>query len=120
MSWGKPTDINRTVVRGRIHEQWVYSGGSYLYFDDGLQPEFKTEGAVKAVSWRKRPKRRPGLVCLFLLKPPGCCLGLFAGEVRSNYPARQARVTMDYGPAIRFRTASHLDCKSRVSLCHDR
>ncbi len=36
MSWGKPGEINRTVQNGRVHEQWVYGDGNYLYFDDGL------------------------------------------------------------------------------------
>jgi hypothetical protein len=35
-SWGKPRSVNRTVVAGHIHEQWVYSGSSFLYFDDGI------------------------------------------------------------------------------------
>ncbi len=34
-SWGKPIEINRTVVKGIISEQWVYSGQSYLYFTNG-------------------------------------------------------------------------------------
>lgn len=33
-SWGKPSDINRTINQYGTHEQWVYEGGSYLYFDD--------------------------------------------------------------------------------------
>lgn len=36
MSWGKPNDINRTIVAGRVHEQWVYDSNSYLYFEDGI------------------------------------------------------------------------------------
>ncbi|HWA89330.1 MAG TPA: hypothetical protein VG889_04805 [Rhizomicrobium sp.] len=36
MSWGAPSDINRTIVGGRhVHEQWVYDH-SYLYFDGGI------------------------------------------------------------------------------------
>ena len=34
-SWGKPTDINRSVGSWGIHEQWVY-GDTYLYFEDGV------------------------------------------------------------------------------------
>jgi hypothetical protein len=36
LSLGEPLDTSRTVVGGRTHEQWVYAGGNYLYFDDGL------------------------------------------------------------------------------------
>lgn len=35
-SWGKPEDINKTTGSWGIHEQWVYSGGSYLYFENGI------------------------------------------------------------------------------------
>ena len=34
-AWGEPTDINRTITKYSVHEQWVYSHSSYLYFDDG-------------------------------------------------------------------------------------
>lgn len=34
--WGKPNDINRTTNSYGVREQWVYSSGSYLYFDDGV------------------------------------------------------------------------------------
>jgi len=34
-SWGKPKDINRTVSRYSVHEQWVYSN-AYLYFENGV------------------------------------------------------------------------------------
>ncbi len=33
-SWGEPNDINRTVGRWGVHEQWVYDG-TYLYFENG-------------------------------------------------------------------------------------
>lgn len=32
---GKPLEINRTVTSSYTHEQWVYSQGLYLYFDNG-------------------------------------------------------------------------------------
>lgn len=35
-AWGNPEDINRTIVRGNINEQWVYSLDCYLYFDNGV------------------------------------------------------------------------------------
>jgi hypothetical protein len=35
MSRGKPTSVNRTIVGGHVHEQWVYGEGSYLYFENG-------------------------------------------------------------------------------------
>ena len=35
-SWGEPDDINRTISRAGVREQWVYGMGSYLYFEDGI------------------------------------------------------------------------------------
>lgn len=35
-SWGSPYDVNNTIVAGNHHEQWVYSRGNYLYFDNGI------------------------------------------------------------------------------------
>jgi hypothetical protein len=35
-SWGRPFSINRTTNAYGTREQWVYSGGNYLYFDDGI------------------------------------------------------------------------------------
>lgn len=34
-SWGKPDHINTTTTRYGVHEQWVYGGGNYLYFENG-------------------------------------------------------------------------------------
>lgn len=34
-AWGAPDDINRTIGSWGTHEQWVYSGGNYLYFENG-------------------------------------------------------------------------------------
>ncbi|WP_052352792.1 hypothetical protein [Neobacillus dielmonensis] len=34
-SWGKPQDINTTITQFGTHEQWVYGGGNYLYFENG-------------------------------------------------------------------------------------
>jgi len=37
MAWGKPKDINRTVTRYSIDEQWVYGDfGPYVYLEDGV------------------------------------------------------------------------------------
>ena len=33
-SWGRPESINRTETANVKHEQWVYGGGKYLYFND--------------------------------------------------------------------------------------
>jgi len=33
-SWGKPDDINRSVGSWGVHEQWIYSSGTYLYFEN--------------------------------------------------------------------------------------
>ena len=35
-AWGKPKDINKTISANRVHEQWVYGLGSYLYFEQGI------------------------------------------------------------------------------------
>ena len=35
-AWGAPYDINRTVTRNCIHEQWVYGIGRYLYFEGNI------------------------------------------------------------------------------------
>ncbi len=41
-SWGKPSDINRSVSNYGVSEQWVYgSYGTYLYFDDGILTSFQ-------------------------------------------------------------------------------
>lgn len=34
--WGEPNDINRTITAHGTREQWVYGGGNYLYFEDGI------------------------------------------------------------------------------------
>jgi hypothetical protein len=39
-SWGKPEAINRTVVSGLVHEQWVF-GSTYLYFENGILTAFQ-------------------------------------------------------------------------------
>ena len=36
LSWGEPYDINRTITKGRVFEQWVYSMGTYLYFENDV------------------------------------------------------------------------------------
>jgi len=38
MSWGNPSDINRTITAYGVYEQWVYGTYShrYLYFEDGI------------------------------------------------------------------------------------
>ena len=33
--WGRPLRKNRTTTAAGVHEQWVYGGGNYLYFQDG-------------------------------------------------------------------------------------
>ncbi len=35
-SWGKPMNINRSTGRWGDHEQWVYYGSNYLYFENGI------------------------------------------------------------------------------------
>jgi hypothetical protein len=34
--WGKPSKINKTTTKYGVQEQWVYSGGRYVYFEDGV------------------------------------------------------------------------------------
>lgn len=34
-AWGNPKQINRTITASIIYEQWVYSAGRYLYFENG-------------------------------------------------------------------------------------
>ena len=34
-AWGKPNDINKSIGSWGVHEQWCYSFGSYLYFENG-------------------------------------------------------------------------------------
>jgi hypothetical protein len=36
LSWGKPKEINRTNTPGSNSEQWVYTQGNYLYFENGI------------------------------------------------------------------------------------
>lgn len=35
-SWGKPQRVNTTKSAYGVHEQWVYGGHNYLYFEDGI------------------------------------------------------------------------------------
>lgn len=35
-SWGKPIRINTTTNKWGVSEQWVYGGGNYLYFQNGI------------------------------------------------------------------------------------
>ncbi|WP_305825797.1 hypothetical protein [Massilia brevitalea] len=35
-NWGSPQRINRTTGSFGVHEQWVYSGGNFLYFENGV------------------------------------------------------------------------------------
>jgi len=35
-SWGRPNSVNRTSTSRGTHEQWVYGGHNYLYFEDGI------------------------------------------------------------------------------------
>ena len=35
-SWGRPQSINTTTYTFGTHEQWVYGGRNYLYFENGI------------------------------------------------------------------------------------
>jgi hypothetical protein len=39
--WGKPYEVNTTVVASGRHEQWIYNRG-YLYFQDGILTGIQT------------------------------------------------------------------------------
>jgi hypothetical protein len=36
LSWGEPEDINKTILKNSVSEQWVYEYNNYVYFDDGI------------------------------------------------------------------------------------
>lgn len=44
-SWGRPEKVNRSVYSFGIHEQWVYGGSNYLYFEDGRLTSIQTGGS---------------------------------------------------------------------------
>lgn len=35
-SWGRPSGVNKTHTSAGTTEQWVYGGGNYLYFRNGI------------------------------------------------------------------------------------
>ncbi len=35
-AWGEPLYVNSTIVKGLVHEQWVYGWHNYLYFDNNI------------------------------------------------------------------------------------
>lgn len=35
-SWGRPQKVNKSTTVYGVREQWVYGGGNYLYFEDGV------------------------------------------------------------------------------------
>ncbi|WP_115098956.1 tetratricopeptide repeat protein [Paraburkholderia lacunae] len=39
--WGRPERINRTHTASGTDEQWVYGGGNYLYFRNGILESFQ-------------------------------------------------------------------------------
>jgi hypothetical protein len=41
-AWGKPNNINRSIYSHGVREQWVYGGGNYLYFRDGVLDSIQT------------------------------------------------------------------------------
>lgn len=42
-SWGRPSSVNKTIrSNGNVHEQWVYGGANYLYFDNGVLTTIQT------------------------------------------------------------------------------
>jgi hypothetical protein len=41
LSLGNPEQINRTVTRYSVNEQWVYPYGKYLYFENGILESYQ-------------------------------------------------------------------------------
>ena len=41
-AWGQPERINETVTGSNRYEQWVYGGGAYLYFTNGVLTSAQT------------------------------------------------------------------------------
>lgn len=41
-SWGRPESINKSIYSFGVHEQWVYGGRNYLYFEDGRLASIQT------------------------------------------------------------------------------
>jgi hypothetical protein len=42
-SWGRPEHVNSTVTAHGAHEQWVYPGYEFLYFEDGRLVAMQTK-----------------------------------------------------------------------------
>ena len=36
LAWGKPKDINETILKNLKSEQWVYSDGGYIYLTNNI------------------------------------------------------------------------------------
>lgn len=41
-NWGRPESVNRSIYASGVHEQWVYPGFQYLYFDNGVLTSIQT------------------------------------------------------------------------------
>jgi hypothetical protein len=41
LSVGAPDTVNKTVGQWGVHEQWVYAGGNYIYFENGKLVSFQ-------------------------------------------------------------------------------
>jgi hypothetical protein len=41
-NWGAPRKVNTTITAAGTHEQWVYHGSNYLYFDNGSLSSIQT------------------------------------------------------------------------------
>ena len=44
-NWGAPDEVNRTMTARGVHEQWVYEGRGFLYFDNGVLTGAQDEAA---------------------------------------------------------------------------
>ncbi len=44
--WGKPERVNRTQTGARTSDQYVYPGGRYLYFQNGVLTSMQVSGTL--------------------------------------------------------------------------
>lgn len=46
-AFGRAESINRSVGSYGVHEQWVYYGGTYIYFENGRVTSWQSSGRGK-------------------------------------------------------------------------
>jgi len=45
--WGKPENVNRTIVAGSTEDQYVYAGGRYVYLRNGVVNAIQASGSLR-------------------------------------------------------------------------